>query len=345
MIRDDQFIGQLEDYLDAFDGATPLPDRVRDAVHAALPSVRQVRPSPIPLRGLRSAGDRFVAASWALIAAALVVAIGAGTILNLDGFFGTAATPSPTVSPTPSTSAIATVPPVPPGTSLNDGQYRSCGRGGPPTACLTAGTYVLGNGLLGTTATVVAPSGWFEWDMGSGTQGLLVDGSRDGVQASGWGVIFISVGAVSRDPCDLSRGTVPADQTKTVDELIGTMARWPGFHVGRSEAVMIGGFQGKQVQVTATPTVASCPDATIWTTPQGTPVDGYPMVAERPDAYPAQFIVVDVHGELLVLRTTDFPGRSPLEVSEGRQPDPVRHAADQHTLHAILDSIRFGGGS
>jgi hypothetical protein len=181
--------------------------------------------------------------------------------------------------------------------------------------------------------------------MGSGTQGLLVDGSFDGPQATGWGAVFLSVGAVSRDPCDLSKGTVPADQTTTVDGLIAAMTRWPGFHVGRSEAVAIGGFPGKQVQVTATPTVTSCPNATIWTTPQGTPVDGYPMVAERPDAYPTQFIVVDVHGELLVLRTTDFPGRSPVEVSQGRQPDPVRHVADQQTLHAILDSIQFGGGS
>jgi hypothetical protein len=29
-------------------------------------------------------------------------------------------------------------------------------------------------------------------------------------------------------------------------------------------------------------------------------------------------------------------------VSLGLPPDPVRHVADQQTLHAILDSIRFG---
>jgi hypothetical protein len=194
--------------------------------------------------------------------------------------------------------------------------------------------------LLGTTVTVVVPTGWFEWDMGPGTQGLLVDRPD---AASGWGVIFSSVGAVSRDPCDLSKGTVPPDQTKTVDGLIGAMARWPGFHVGPSKPVVIGGIQGEQVQVTATPTVASCPNATTWTTPQGTPVDGYPMVAERPDAYPAQFIVLDVNGELLVLRSTDFPQPSPLEVSQGRPADPGRHRTDQATLHDILDSIRFGG--
>jgi hypothetical protein len=343
MIRDDQFIGRLEDYLDAFDGATPLPDRVRDAVHEALPSVHQVRRSPVPLWRLGGAGDRSIAAGWALIAAALIVAIGAGTILNFNRLFEPAATPSPTVSPAPSASAIATVPPVAPGTLLNDGLYRSCGRGGQPAACLTAGTYVLGNGLLGTTVTVVVPTGWFEWDPGTGTQGLLVHRSLDGSEASGWGVIFSSIGSVSRDPCNLAKGTVPADQTKTVDGLIGAMARWPGFHVGRSKPVVIGGVQGQQVQVTATPTQATCANATTWTTPQGTPVDGYPMVAERPDAYPAQFIVLDVNGELLVLRSTDFPQPSPLEVSQGRPADPGRHRTDQATLHEILDSIRFGG--
>jgi hypothetical protein len=64
------------------------------------------------------------------------------------------------------------------------------------------------------------------------------------------------------------------------------------------------------------------------------------MVAERPDAYPAQFIVLDVNGELLVLRMTDFPETSPNEVRGGIPSDPVRHVADQATLHAIVASIR-----
>ena len=31
MTHSDEFIGTLEDYLDGFDGATPLPERVSDA--------------------------------------------------------------------------------------------------------------------------------------------------------------------------------------------------------------------------------------------------------------------------------------------------------------------------
>ena len=44
MTREDDFIAQLEDYLDAYEGVTPLPDAIRDAVRAKLPSTRQIGP-------------------------------------------------------------------------------------------------------------------------------------------------------------------------------------------------------------------------------------------------------------------------------------------------------------
>lgn len=46
MTENDHFIGRIEDYLVEFDGATPLPDRVIDAIHAELPRTRQVKASP-----------------------------------------------------------------------------------------------------------------------------------------------------------------------------------------------------------------------------------------------------------------------------------------------------------
>jgi hypothetical protein len=336
MTRNDQFIGQLEDYLDAFDGHTPLPDPVLDAVHAALPGIRQVRPLPAPLRWVHAASDRRVATGWALMAAALVVAVGAATLLNFNRLFGTAATQSPT--------AYFPAAPVAPGTLLNNGQYRSCGRGGPPISCLTAGRYTLGNGLLRTTVTVEIPTGWFEWDQGSGTQGVLLD-RPDVHQGTGWGVIFSAVGAVWRDPCDPAKGTFPTGSTGSVDGLVAAMASWPGFEVSAPRPVTLNGATGKQVAVSSTKTVAKCPNAVIWDTPQGSAVDGYPMVAERSKAYTAQFLILDVGGEVLAIRTTDFPQASPFEVSQGIAPDPGRHRAEQQTLHAILDSIRFGGGS
>ena len=345
MIRDDQFIGQLEDYLDAFDGATPLPDRVRGAVHAALPSLRQVRPLPGPLRRFHDSRDRSLAAGWGMIAAALVISIGVGTLFLSSGRnHDSAATPSPTGAPSPSPS-YASGPVVEPGTLLNNGQYRSCDRGGPPTTCLTSGTYTLGNGLLRTNATFDLPTGWFEWNPGTGSQGVLVERSDIPGGGSGWGVLFSAVGAVWRDPCDSSKGTFPAASTNSVDGLLIAMASWPNFDVSAPRSIALGRATGKEVAVSSRMTTTDCPNGVIWHTPQETAIDAYPMVAERASAYTAQFLVLDVGGEVLAIRTTDFPQTSPFEVSQGIAPDPGRHRAEQATLHAILDSIRFGGGS
>ena len=41
MTRNDDFIGQLEGYLEEYEGSTPLPDDVRDVIRAQLPSIQQ----------------------------------------------------------------------------------------------------------------------------------------------------------------------------------------------------------------------------------------------------------------------------------------------------------------
>ena len=58
----DDFIVRLEAYLDDFDGATPLPDHVRDAVHAALAGTRPGSPVRVPRRLLDHAFRQFGAA-------------------------------------------------------------------------------------------------------------------------------------------------------------------------------------------------------------------------------------------------------------------------------------------
>jgi hypothetical protein len=155
-------------------------------------------------------------------------------------------------------------------------------------------------------------------------------------------VLFSSVGLVSRDPCDSTKGTFPAGSASSVDGLLAAMTSWPGFQVGSPRSITVGGASGKEVAVTSTKTTAVCPGAVVWQTPQGTAFDGYPMVAERPKGYTAQFVLLDVAGAVLVIRTTDFPGPSPAEVGNGVAPDPGRHVADQQALHAILGSLRFG---
>ncbi len=108
--------------------------------------------------------------------------------------------------------------PTPQLTTLADAanHYVTCPDGS-PDGCLVPGTYTLGSDVLSTVVSpVVVPAGWFEWDMGPGTEGLLVERSDvDG--GSGWGALFSSVGIVSRDPCDSSQGTFPrARQTPSM---------------------------------------------------------------------------------------------------------------------------------
>src|SRR4029079_4981092 len=100
MNHNDAFIGDLEDYLHEFDGATPLPDHVRDAVHAELPRTRQVH-RPGPLRLITMLSNTSSGARLGLVAATFVVAaiLGAAILDSRSTEIGGA---TPTVTPTES---------------------------------------------------------------------------------------------------------------------------------------------------------------------------------------------------------------------------------------------------
>jgi hypothetical protein len=344
MIGNDRFIDQLEDYLDAFDGVTPLPDRVREAVHAAVPDTRQVRDWPGPLRSLTPASRILDPARWGVVAAAIVLTVVASTLILGNRAPGVATMASPGTTPeltlAPSRSA-AVGEPLSPGTPLDKAGYGGCGRGGRPISCIVPGIYALPSHVVRANVTLAVPYGWFEWDPGPGLEGLLVDRGLDAAGGSGWGVVFASVGIVSRDPCDSSAGTFPVVQTSSVDGLTAAMASWPGFEAGEPRPIKIGGAQGRVIALTSSETAATCPLAVMWKTPQGTALDGYPLPVSKGGPYTAQYYVLDVGEELLVIRTTDFPQPSPFEVQQGLPPEPERHRSDQQTLHAILDSIEI----
>src|SRR6478672_7310474 len=80
----DDFIGTLEDYLVEFEGVTPLPGRVKDAIHAELPRTRQAHARPGAARVFAmlfqaSAGVRLGLAAATVVAA---VILGAAFINN-----------------------------------------------------------------------------------------------------------------------------------------------------------------------------------------------------------------------------------------------------------------------
>lgn len=86
MRDNDAFIGQVEDYLVEFDGVIPLPGRVRDAIHAELPRIRQVKASPAFL----SMPSRWTMipyrAPWGVGAAAVVVVLALGAVFISRGY-------------------------------------------------------------------------------------------------------------------------------------------------------------------------------------------------------------------------------------------------------------------
>jgi len=122
MTREPDVIGLLEDYLDEYEGATPLPDATRDAVRARIPSTSQ-RPAWWP--GWRFP-DMNTMTRYALgAAAAVLVAIVGFTVLNGGGGnIGSADptdTPDPIPSHAPSESPAAALPAL--GDGLTAGSY------------------------------------------------------------------------------------------------------------------------------------------------------------------------------------------------------------------------------
>ena len=110
MTRDNDFIGQLEGYLDEYEGNTPLPSGVRDAIRAELPSTRQGAAPWGPTRYIPVSNN----VKLGLVAAAVVALAIIGVGLLRPGMnFGN---PTPTVTPTPA--ALPSAGPLAPGTYL-----------------------------------------------------------------------------------------------------------------------------------------------------------------------------------------------------------------------------------
>jgi hypothetical protein len=336
MNRDDDFIRRLEDYLDTFDGVTPLPITTREAVHARLPQTQQVHPVTKPGRMLGLISRTSTRARWGMAAAVLaVVFLGAAAYTGRGSpsvGAAPAGTPHPSVTPSPSPRPVALV----------DATLTACA-GRPATVeCLEPATYRLTGDVWPRQITLSVPSGWMEWRVAGDFDGVRVDGGADAEGGSDWGVMFIAVGAVAKDPCRPAAGSFERAQTATVDGLIAAMRSWPGFSVSDAAPVTVDGIDGSEVELTTSIDAASCPDARLWWTPLGARVDAYPILSyPSADRTRVQFRIVDVDGMLLAIRTTDFSQPSPWETAQGAAPDPTRHRADQVELRSILDSIRL----
>jgi hypothetical protein len=348
MTKRNDFIGDLEDYLVDFDGETPLPERVRDALDAELQATRQVRPGAGRRKGPTMSSSTPNIARWGLVAAGLVVAVGLGAAIVLPGRGGgggaavASPTPIPSLTPTP---APTTVPSASAGSGLRTLQgapYESC-EVKPAITCMVPGTYLLGMAAPGGTIDV--PAGWWEWNPGAGSVGMLVE-HPDAAGGSGWGLVLMQVGDVRRDPCDRTAGTFASEDVDTPAKLAAVMATWPGFESTSPQPIQVGGVEGVQVRLTTTLDPADCMISMLWETPMNTAIDAYPMLSEAgidPGAvHPADFRIIELDGQLVAIRTMPSARTSPHERSQGIADDPTRHAADVVAQEAMIDSIRFG---
>lgn len=127
------FIGQVESYLDEFEGSTPLPESVRQAVRAELPAIRQTRRGRLP--------GVFTMTMWTpsharygLLAAAMVAAAVLGASLLGRGI-GSPGDGTPTPLPFATPGDLPSAASLEPGTYVianpyeDDDPIRSCNQG------------------------------------------------------------------------------------------------------------------------------------------------------------------------------------------------------------------------
>jgi hypothetical protein len=328
MTHNDQFIERLENYLDEYEGVTPLPDAVRHAIRAELPRTKQIGPPRGLSRFLSMTLQLPASARYGLAAAVVLVAVVIGaSILGRGGSVG-----DPGGSPSPSPPPPASVTPSSGGPlSLVDA---------PSEGDLPAGEYSLDLPAFPARIEFDVPEGWwYFWPTSrpetSDVHGILVNSLDTGAaNGSGWGLSFLIVNQVRVDPCSPAAGYMDPSVTQSADALATAFGTWADFSA-TVEDVTVGGYSGKRVEITRTG-AATCQTATAFTTPTGYYFD---LQAPASLPVPEQYTILDVDGSVLVIWTTDFPATSPFEVAGGASPDPEAHVADQVELHGILDSI------
>lgn len=232
MTSDKDFIGVLEEYLDEYEGATPLPESVRDAVRAQLPTTKQIG----PLRGLMRYPSMFnlpMAARYGLAAAVVVAAAVLGSAVLFRG--ENVGTGDPTASP-------VAIQPI----SEAEGSRE-----------LEAGTYSV---ALPVQVTFDVPSGWSAWAYT--TEASQINIVSDGTPGE---LSFESVDNVAADPCTGEMLDPPVGPS--VDDLVTALSNLEafGFDVSPATDITIDGHAGKHLTLTAPFPPAGC-DLTTWRT-------------------------------------------------------------------------------
>jgi hypothetical protein len=293
MTRHDDFTAQLEGYLDEYEGLTPLPAAVRNAVRGALPTTKQSGQLRGPLRYLNMTMSLPGPARFAAMAAVVAALAVAGYALAPRSNVGSGETPQPT-------SSVSTRADV-----LRDGP-------------LPAGTYITNpfateNATMSFTFTV--PGGWqgrspwgLERTEGSGQSQLL-------------GIGFVRAGALFADPCHWrTSGKEVVAVGPHIDDLVEALQAQPMYETSSAANASIGGYTGKKVdiQLPANVDLSTCDDGAYYLWESPTKSVGYNISAQSAGAR-FHVWILDVQGARVLVVTRDFASTFAVERAELQQ--------------------------
>ena len=280
MTRTDEFMGQVESYLEDYDGSTPLPETVRDAIRAELPLTRQ-RPAWWPARrfpDMNSFAKLSVAAAVVVVAALLGFNYLVAPNIGSEGLGDSSPTPSP--SPTPALPALS-------GDALAPGTYRT----------------VAGD----VDATLTVPDGW------SNIQGYGVAKESGGAETFTAVVIWpsdVEAAHVYADPCRWRQdGFVRPPVGPTVDDLATALANQPLRGDAEPVDVEVDGYAGKRIELSVPDDIdfANC-DAGEFQSWEGRTHQGPGQVDV--------LYILDVDGQRVVIDAHFMPGTSAADDAE-----------------------------
>jgi hypothetical protein len=276
MTRKDEFIGQLEAYLDEYEGMTPLPESVRDAVRGALPKTQQRRLWWPARRNLVMNNQMRIAFVAAVVAALALIGFALAPRTNV----GTEPTPAP--SPTPRQLPGAEIAQV-----------------------IDAGSYRVG-GPFSIPFYVDLPEGWTLTDFQPrNVVFTLVGPSRNAAIVE---AVDASDVKIFTDPCHEAKPT--ASVGPTVDDLVAALTHQVGMQTTSIRDASINGFEGKVFDQTNQIDASTCVgDPWLW---QWTYASSTGEAKEATlEGLHERITVLDVDGRRLVIIEAIFEWTTP----------------------------------
>jgi hypothetical protein len=235
MTPKDDFIGQLDSYLDGYEGSTPLPEGVRDAIRAELPSIHQ-RPAWWPARRPPTMNNT---AKLTLAAAAVVVAalLGYRFLVPGTGSGG----PGPTAAPTPEPQALL--------------------QGSEGPGFFTTEFFTESQAIDPVQFTFEMPADW------GAAQPWVIGPTRDG---PGAGIAFVQVSGLYSDPCLDNVGSPDVEVGSTAAELASALTDQTAYAASATAEFTVDGYDGVRMEL-QTPSeldYTTCQGGQFWVWPE-----------------------------------------------------------------------------